>query len=68
MAPRDGKKLVPDSEEQKTICRAQFLRAAGLSFREVCQRLDQESRPRRGKRWENGYGVLRGVLLRNKQP
>ena len=66
--PQDDKKLVPDKEEQKTIHQAQFLRAEGLSYREICRRLDQEGRPRRGKRWENGHSVLMGVLLRNKQP
>ena len=66
--PQDDKKLVPDKEEQKTIRQAQFLRAKGLSLREICRRLDQEGRPRRGKRWENGHSVLMGVLLRNKQP
>jgi len=66
--PRNDKRLLPDREEQKTICRARFLRAAGLSLREICRRLDQEGRPRRGKRWENGHSVLRGVLAANKQP
>ena len=66
--PQDNKKLVPDSEEQKTIRRAQVLAAAGLSFREVCRRLDQEGRGRRGKLWTGAHSVLRAVLLRNKQP
>jgi hypothetical protein len=66
--PHDNKKLLPDREEQETIRRAQFLAAAGQSLREVCRRLDQEGRGRRGKRWQNAHSVLRVVLLRNKQP
>ncbi len=66
--PHDNKKLLPDREEQETIRRAQFLAAAGLSLREVCRRLDQEGRGRRGKKWQGSHSVLRTILLRNKQP
>jgi hypothetical protein len=66
--PQDNKKLMPDREEQATIRRAQFLAAARLSLREVCRRLDQEGRGRRGKKWEGSHSVLRAILLHNKQP
>ncbi|MGA7701322.1 MAG: recombinase family protein, partial [Thermoguttaceae bacterium] len=66
--PHDNKKLLPDREEQETIRRAQFLAAAGVSLREICRRLDQEGRGRRGKKWEGSHSVLRTILLRNKQP
>lgn len=66
--PRDDKRLVPDTHEQTTIRRAQFLAAAGLSLREVCRRLDQEGRTRRGKSWANAHSVLGGILHRNRQP
>jgi hypothetical protein len=66
--PRNNAKLLPDREEQETIGRARLLAATGLSLREVCRRLDQEGRGRRGKRWQNAHSVLRVVLLRNKQP
>jgi hypothetical protein len=62
--PRDNKKLLPDREEQETIRRAQFLRAAGSSLREVCRRLDQEGRGRRGKKWEGSHSFLRAILER----
>ncbi len=65
---RDNKKLIPDRQEQETIRRAQFLARAGLSLREVCRRLDQEGRGRRGKKWQGGHSVLTSVLRRNKQP
>ena len=63
--PQNNKKLVPDREEQETIRRAQFLRAAGLSLREICRRLDQEGRGRRGKKWEGSHSVL-GTILRRE--
>ncbi|MFZ1933944.1 MAG: recombinase family protein [Thermoguttaceae bacterium] len=66
--PHDDKRLLPDREEQETIRRAQFLAAADLSLREICRRLDQEGRGRRGKKWEGSHSVLRTILLRNKQP
>jgi hypothetical protein len=66
--PHDNKKLLPDREEGETIRRAQFLAAAGSSLREICRRLDQEGRGRRGKKWERSHSVLRTILLRNKQP
>ena len=66
--PHDNKRLLPDREELETIRRAQFLAAAGLSLREICRRLDQEGRGRRGKKWEGSHSVLRTILLRNKQP
>jgi hypothetical protein len=66
--PQDHGKLLPDREEQETIRRARLLAAANLSFREICRRLDQQGRPRRGKKWENAHSVLRVVLLRNRQP
>jgi hypothetical protein len=63
--PRNNAKLLPDREEQETIGRARLLAAAGLSLREICRRLDRQGRPRRGKRWENAHGVLRGILRRS---
>ncbi|MFZ1937121.1 MAG: recombinase family protein [Thermoguttaceae bacterium] len=66
--PHDNKKLLPDREEQETIRRAQFLAAAGVSLREICRRLDQEGRGRRGKKWEGSHSILGTILLRNKQP
>ena len=65
--PHDDKKLLPDREEQETIRRAQFLAAAGQSLREVCRRLDQEGRDRRGKRWQNAHSVLGPILRREGQ-
>lgn len=62
--PHDGKKLLPDREEQATIRRAQFLAAAGESLREVCRRLDQEGRGRRGKPWTGAHSVLGAILDR----
>jgi len=62
--PHDGRKLLPDSEEQKTIRRAQFLAAARLSLREVCRRLDREGRGRRGKKWEASHSILGAILRR----
>ncbi len=66
--PHDDKRLLPDREEQETIRRAQFLAAAGVSLREICRRLDQEGRGRRGKTWEGSHSILGTILLRNKQP
>jgi len=63
----DDKRLVPDLEEQETIRHAQALEALGMSVREICRKLDQQGRNRRGKRWENAHSLLRDVLLRNKQ-
>jgi hypothetical protein len=61
----DNKKLLPDPEEQATIRRAQFLAAARLSLREVCRRLDQEGRGRRGKKkWEGSHSILGAILRR----
>jgi hypothetical protein len=62
--PRDGKRLVPDRDEQTTIRRAQFLAAAGHSLRETCRQLDKEGRGRRGKKWEGSHSVLAGILRR----
>jgi hypothetical protein len=66
--PRDDKKLLPDREEQDTIHQARLLRSYGLSLREVCRRLDQQGRGRRGKKWEESHSILRAILLHNKQP
>jgi hypothetical protein len=66
--PRNNARLLPDREEQDTIGRARLLAAAKLSLREICRRLDQQGRDRRGKTWQNAHSVLRGILLRNKQP
>ncbi len=66
--PHDNKRLLPDREEGETVRRAQFLAAAGVSLREVCRRLDQEGRGRRGKKWEGSHSILGTILLRNKQP
>jgi hypothetical protein len=66
--PHDNKRLLPDREEQETIRRAQFLAAAGGGLREICRRLDQEGRGRRGKKWEGSHSILGTILLRNKQP
>jgi hypothetical protein len=66
--PQDNKRLLLDREEQATIRRAQFLAAAGVSLREICRRLDQEGRGRRGKKWEGSHSILGAILLRNKQP
>jgi hypothetical protein len=63
--PRDNAKLLPDREEQETIGRARLLAAAGLSLREICRRLDQQGRGRRGKKWSpGGHGVLCSILAR----
>jgi hypothetical protein len=63
--PRENAKLLPDREEQETIGRARLLAAAGLSLREICRRLDQQGRPRRGKKWaDGGHGLLRSILAR----
>jgi hypothetical protein len=62
--PHDNKKLLPDREEQETIRRAQFLVAADLGLREVCRRLDQEGRGRRGKKWEGSHSILGAILRR----
>jgi hypothetical protein len=64
--PRDGKRLVPDRDEQTTIRRAQILAAAGHSLRESCRQLDKEGRGRRGKKWEGSHSVLAGILRRSK--
>jgi hypothetical protein len=62
--PHNDKRLVPDKQEQETIRRAQLLRSFGLSFREVCRKLDCEGRDRRGKKWEGSHSVLAGILRR----
>jgi hypothetical protein len=64
--PHDDKKLLPDKHEMETIQRAQFLRSFKLSLREVCRRLDQEGRKRRGKEWNGSHSILREILDRNK--
>jgi hypothetical protein len=66
--PRNNAKLLPDREEQETIGRARLLAAAGLSLREICRRLDQQGRDRRGKKWQNAHSVLGEILRRDKQP
>jgi len=63
--PNNNAKLLPDREERETIGRARLLAAAGLSLREICRRLDQQGRGRRGKKWENAHSVLRAILHRN---
>jgi hypothetical protein len=63
--PRNNAKLLPDREEQETIGRARLLAATGLSLLEICRRLDQQGRDRRGKKWSpGGHGVLRAILAR----
>jgi DNA invertase Pin-like site-specific DNA recombinase len=48
----EGKELVPDRVERRTLIRMRQLRAQGLSLREVAARLDaMGDRPRRASRW-----------------
>jgi len=68
VSPSDEKRLVIDAEEQRTILLAKGFAAQGAGLRENCRRLDQLGRGRRGKPWAGAHSVLRGVLLRNKQP
>ena len=56
--------LVADEAEAQVVARVRELRAAGFSYREVCDALDAEgTRPRRATRW--APSVVRRIALRS---
>jgi DNA invertase Pin-like site-specific DNA recombinase len=68
-APRFGTRaehgeLVADDNETRVVTRVRELRAAGLSYRQVCDALEAEgTRPRRAGRW--APAVVRRIALRS---
>ena len=56
-------RLVENAGEQKIITRMRRLRAAGMSYRGIGVRLDEEGiRPKRGKRWI--HTTVKSILAR----
>jgi DNA invertase Pin-like site-specific DNA recombinase len=56
--------LVENAREQQIIARVRRLRAEGLSYRGIANRLDEEGiLPKRGRRWI--HTTVKGILARN---
>ena len=47
----DGRTLVPDADEARAVKRARTLRARGVAFGAIAERLNAEGVPCRGSRW-----------------
>lgn len=51
-------------EEQAAVARMRELRAAGATYRAICEALDKEGFGRRGKQWAGRPGVVKTILER----
>jgi DNA invertase Pin-like site-specific DNA recombinase len=62
--PRNLNRLVEDVDEQETIRLVMEQHKQGIGGSAICRYLDQLGRPRRGKSWRGGRGMVQAIIDR----